>query len=615
MTDIIQLLPDSVANQIAAGEVVQRPASVVKELLENSIDAGATEIKLVIRDAGKSLIQVIDNGSGMSETDARLAFERHATSKIRKAEDLFEITSMGFRGEALASIAAVAQVSIKTKTANQELGIEIQIEGSKVTSQEYCQCNQGTIISVKNLFFNIPARRNFLKSDQVELRHIIDDFERIALANCHVSFELINKQNTIFNLTAGNLRQRVAGIFGRKYNEKLVPVNENTDVVKLTGFVLKPEHARKTRGEQFFFVNNRFIKNNYLHHAINNAFEELIPAHQHPGYFLFMEINPARIDVNIHPTKTEIKFDDEKAIYAIIRVSVKHALGQFNVSPSLDFELGNTANTPPLKPGEFVGMPKITVDPTFNPFAEEEKKIAKSTSSNSPAYSGSTYQKQSPAHQPWEKLFVPEQEPQQFNLQADFSEENTQVQEESTFQLFNTYIAKRTKSSLILIHQKRAHQRVLYEKFLRSLANQSGASQQLLFPQNMTIKAGELALLQNCIDDLRQLGFDIEPLGQTTLVIQGIPLAMQEQDGILALEEILEGLKNNQKDFELNKSHQLAFLLAKHGATKTGKRLSTEEMLHLADQLFACEMPHLAPNGKPVVVHINKDFIEKQFQK
>ena len=370
MEDVIKLLPDAVANQIAAGEVVQRPASVVKELLENSIDAGATEIKLVIRDAGKSLIQVIDNGGGMTETDARLAFERHATSKIRKADDLFHITSMGFRGEALASIAAVAQVELKTKLKGADLGTHIKIEGSDVTQQEYCQTAVGTIISVKNLFFNIPARRNFLKSDQVEFKHIVDEFERVALAHPEISFELINKQHTAFNLPTGNLRQRISGILGKKYNERLVPVNEQTDVVKVSGFVIKPEHARKTRGEQFFFVNNRFIKNHYLHHAITEAFEELIPGGHHPGYFLFMDIDPARIDVNIHPTKTEIKFDDERAIYAIIRVSVKHALGQFNVAPSLDFDREQAFETPPLKPGEPVQPPVIKVNPDFNPFAD-----------------------------------------------------------------------------------------------------------------------------------------------------------------------------------------------------------------------------------------------------
>jgi len=600
-----------VANQIAAGEVVQRPASIVKELLENSIDAGATEVKLVVRDAGKSLVQVIDDGKGMSETDARLSFERHATSKIRKADDLFALSTMGFRGEALASIAAVAQVELKTRQAADDLGTEIRIEGSQVLHQEYCQTAAGTVISVKNLFYNIPARRNFLKGDNVELRHIIDEFERVALANPSVGLHFLNKQTPVFNLAAGNLRQRISGIFGRKYNERLVPVDESTDVVKLTGFVLKPAFARKTRGEQFFFVNNRFIKNHYLHHAISDAFNELIPTDQHPGYFLFMDIDPARIDVNIHPTKTEIKFDDEKAIYAIIRVSVKHALGQFNVAPSIDFEREASISTAPIKPGQTVKAPQIIVNPNFNPFADEDARVEKS---NPQHYKSRPDFGNTPKNQPWESLFVPQDGGDaQMHIEADFGEENTAQGKQTAFQLFNTYIAQRTKSDLVLIHQQRAHERILYEKFSRSLANHSGASQQLLFPQHLSIKAGELALLNDYIDDLRQVGFDIEPLGQTTLVIQGIPLALAETESMQALEEIMEGLKHNKEAFELNKNHQLAFLLARHGAIKTGKVLSTEEMLHLADQLFACEMPNHAPNGKPVIVQLNKNDIEKQF--
>jgi len=605
MHDIIQLLPDAVANQIAAGEVVQRPASVVKELLENSIDAGATEIKLLVRKAGTQLIQVIDNGKGMTETDARMAFERHATSKIRKAEDLFSIRSMGFRGEALASIAAVAQVELKTKTESADLGTEIKIEGSKVTHQGYCQCATGSVISVKNLFYNIPARRNFLKGDNVEYKHILDEFERVALAHPDVAFELINTDTTVFHLPAGNLRQRIVGIFSRKYDERLVPVNESTDVVTLKGFVIKPEYTRKTRGEQFFFVNNRFVRNHYLHHAINEAFEELISSDMYPGYFLFLDIPPDRIDVNIHPTKTEIKFDDERAIYAIIRVSVKHALGQYNVTPTLDFEREQAISAPPLRPGQNISAPKIQVNPDFNPFAEDYNKTQhNSFRQNQPK----------PSAQPWETVFIPREEKNdQLHFQADFTAEDDPADAPALFQLLGTFMVKRARTGLLLIHQQRAHERVLYDRFKRNLDNQSGASQQLLFPQQISLPAGDLALIQEYLDDLRQLGFDIEPFGQSMLVIQGIPLALQESESVQALEDIIEGLKNSKEDFNINKNHKLALLLARHGAIKTGKHMSNEEMLHLADQLFACHTPNHAPDGKPTTVLLSKLELEKYF--
>ena len=607
MRDIIQLLPDAVANQIAAGEVVQRPASLVKELLENSIDAEATEIKLIVRDAGKTLVQVIDNGKGMTETDARLAFERHATSKIRKAEDLFHITSMGFRGEALASIAAVAQVECKTKRDEDELGTEIKIEGTKVVNQQYCQTATGTIISVKNLFFNIPARRNFLKSDQLELKHIIDEFERVALANPQVEFNLTHNNNIVFQLPAGNMRKRISAIFGSKFNERLVPVDENTDIVKLTGFVVKPEHARKTRGEQFIFVNNRFIRNNYLHHAISDAFEGLLTPDMHPGYFLFMEIDPSRIDVNIHPTKTEIKFDDEKSIYAIIRSSVKHALGQFNVVPTIDFERENAISVEPLKKGESIRLPGITVNPEFNPFAEGRERIGTGTAKQ-------WQQQPTRGNQNWESLFVPDEavEQTQMELETVWNETDAAVAER-IMQLMLTYLAKPTKDGLLLIHQQRAHHRVLYERFLQSQANNSSASQQLLFPQQLNLPGGDIELLSAYFDDLRQIGFDIEPFGQQNLVIQGIPLALQESESIQALEEIIEAVKNNSSEFKLNKSHQIALVLARHGAIKVGKALSLEEMLHLAGQLFACQVPQYDPIGKPTMVTLTKEDIAKRF--
>lgn len=609
MRDIIQLLPDAVANQIAAGEVVQRPASVVKELLENSVDAGATEIQLIVNNAGKTQIQVIDNGAGMTETDARMAFERHATSKIRKAEDLFKITSMGFRGEALASIAAVAQVHCKTKRDGDELGSELKIEGSKVTAQSYCQTPTGTIISVKNLFFNIPARRNFLKSDQVEFKHLIDEFERVAMANSRVAFSLLHNQNSVFNLPSGNLRQRIAGILGKKYNERLVPVQEQTSIVNLTGFVLKPEFARKTRGEQFFFVNNRYIRNNYLHYAINDAFQGLLSPDQHPGYVLFMEIDPAHIDVNIHPTKTEIKFDDEKSIFAIIRSSVKHALGQYNVVPTLDFERENAISVPPLKRGETVKMPGITVDPNFNPFASSTTPTAKGGG-------GLGYQKpaQSAQNTNWEALFKSETENVGAQLDLSQMHHDKHTAESGTLlQLQGGYMVRGTANGLMLLHKNRAHQRVLYEQFQRQFENQTGVSQQLLFPQQLNLPSGDLALLADFADDLRQMGFDIEFFGQQQLVVQGIPLALKESESLQALEEIIEDIKHDSRQFSLNKWHQMALIMARYGAIKPSRTLSAPEMEQLLADLFSCKMPQYCPAGKPTMVTLGANELENFF--
>jgi DNA mismatch repair protein MutL len=608
MRDIIQLLPDAVANQIAAGEVVQRPASLIKELLENSIDAGATAIKLIVRDAGKTFVQIIDNGKGMTETDARLSFERHATSKIRKAEDLFSITTMGFRGEALASIAAVAQVECKTKTAEDELGTELRIEGSKVIRQEYCQTAVGTIISVKNLFYNIPARRNFLKNDNIEFKHIIDEFERVALANPAVEMSLTHNQNPVFQLQSENLRKRIGSIFGKKYNERLVPVHEQTDIVKLSGFVLKPEFARKTRGEQFFFVNNRFIRNNYLNYAIADAFEGLIAPDYHAGYVLFMEIDPARIDVNIHPTKTEIKFDDEKSIYAIIRVSVKHALGQFNIVPTIDFERENAISVEPRRPDQPIRFPHINVNPNFNPFEASAQKAA-----GKPQNFGGASAYKTSGNQDWQALFVPQPTTEaQLNMHPE-EDAAEQPNSASIYQISGGYLAQPTAAGLLLIHQNRAHQRILYERFLQQLDNHSGASQQLLFPTQLNLPAGDMALLQPYFTDLRQIGFDIEMLGQTNLVLQGIPLALQETEGLKALEEIIERIKNNNTDFALNKNHELALVLARNGAIKAGKTLGQLEMLHLAEQLFACQMPHYCPTGKAVLATLGSEQLDKLF--
>lgn len=609
MPDIISLLPDHVANQIAAGEVVQRPSSVVKELLENAVDAGSTDVHLIVKDAGKTLVQVVDNGKGMSYADARLAFERHATSKIKMAEDLFDLHTMGFRGEALASIAAVAQVEMKTRPSADEVGTELRINGGKVDDQKACQTATGTSIAVKNLFFNIPARRQFLKSDNVENRHIIDAFQHVALANPHIGFRFTQNDNEIFHLPEGNLRQRITSIFGKKYNERLVPVDETTDVVRLQGFVLKPEFARKTRGEQFFFVNDRFIKNGYLHHAVNHAFEHLIRSEEHPSYFLYMEIDPKRIDVNIHPTKTEIKFDDEKAIYAIIRSAVKHALGQFNVAPSLDFD-SNVEDIPVVDHSRPVVPPTIQVDPNFNPF-DTDKTSAPSNRSSS----GSSGFKKDPVPQNWRELYTSKNDSSD-SVQIDANLEHHEPQSESAgqvcFQLNMRYVITKIKSGLVAIHQQRAHRRIQYEKFVRLLRDHHAPSQQLLFPINVHLPGGDIEEVKALNDTLHRLGFELEFSGQQVLV-QGIPMNLSESDIQSVLEQLVEDVKNEADVFRNDLTHAMAKSLSRHASIKNGKRLEDEEMHHLINELFACQMPYTDIFGQPIVVQIGMEDLDKKF--
>jgi DNA mismatch repair protein MutL len=607
MTDIIQLLPDSVANQIAAGEVVQRPASAVKELLENAIDAGATRIQLLVEDAGKTRLQVIDNGKGMSETDARMAFERHATSKISKAEDLFSLFTKGFRGEALASIAAVAQVQLQTKTAKDELGTRIRVEGSKVVEQNLCAANEGSNFEVKNLFFNIPARRNFLKSDQVELRHIIDEFERVALPHYDIHFSMHHNGHELFDLPTATLRRRIVNIFGSKFNEKLVPVDEQTPILKLSGFICKPEFAKKTRGEQFFFANNRFIKNNYLHKAVCTAFQGLISEDNHPSYFLFLEIDPQRIDVNIHPTKTEIKFEDEKAIFTIIRTAVKHALGQYNIAPTLDFEVDQQFSMQAPKPGTPVEPPGITVNPNFNPFDEPADQTSKrSTSANQ-----HHHHPISPASQNWESIMneLPELDaPQQENLPLE-----SQYAPKTYTQVGGKYIMGTHGDGLIMVHQQRAHERILFERILTSLSNHNVPSQQLLFPQNLTFSAADYALLQELFPSLREMGFDIDPFGHHEVVINGVPLYLEESKVTEALEHIIEQEKNHQTNDRENQQRAFALSMAKVSAIKVGQVLSQKEMSALVDELFATNAPYVSVQGKPTIANLNLSDLDKSF--
>jgi len=612
MSDVIQLLPDSVANQIAAGEVVQRPASAVKELLENAIDAKADTISLVIKDAGKALIQVIDNGVGMSPTDARLSFERHATSKIKSADDLFKIETKGFRGEALASIAAIAQVELKTKNAQADLGVQIVVEGSEVKEQEPCTCAQGTSISVKNLFFNVPARRNFLKSNAVETKHIIEEFQRVAMVHADISFSMYNNGNEVFNLPKGSFRQRIVGVFGKKYNQRLVPIEEQTEIVNIEGFVSKPEFARKTRGEQYFFVNNRFIKSGYLNHAVQNAFDQLLSKDQFPSYFLKLEIDPSKIDINIHPTKTEIKFEDERSIYAIVRTAVKQALGKHNIAPTLDFEQETTFNTPLLKKTDTIKAPTIKVNPNYNPFDN------KSEQSNS----APSYRKEST--QNWESLYssfekntqeiegnIPQQEEQQV-ISSDW--DSTQEEGNKTLlQLHNKFIFTQLKSGFLIIDQQRAHERILYEEFLNNLDAEKGNSQQLLFPETIDFSASDAALITEIESEIKQLGFDFNSMGKTTFVISGIPAELNGVDVTKAFENLLEQFKLNKSELQLDNRENIAVSLARSASIKSGKKLSKEEMSGLVDQLFACEMPHSLSNGQPITITLGIEDLNKQF--
>ncbi len=617
MTDIIKLLPDSVANQIAAGEVVQRPASALKELIENAIDSGADKIQILIKDAGKSLIQVIDNGCGMSPTDARMCFERHATSKIRKAEDLFAIRTMGFRGEAMASIAAIAQVELKTRRLEDELGTFVCIEGSEIISQEPVSTMPGTSISVKNLFYNTPARRNFLKGNPVEMRHLNDEFQRVALANPDIFFTLHQDAIEVFHLPKGSLRQRITHLFGNTYNQKLVPVEETTSIIELKGYIGKPEFAKKTRGEQFFFVNNRFIKDPYLNHAVMNAFQEVLSADSYPLYVLFIEIDPSQIDINVHPTKTEIKYQDEKSIYAIIRSAVKRSLGRYNISPTLDFnqETGFSQMISP-KAFEDIVPPAIAFNPDFNPFSSEKKER------EIPFLRNSQEERQTLTKN-WGSLYeIVQPEAQQNGLELDVNRQfeiGNQVFKsigKQLFQLHNRFIISQIKSGFMLIDQQAAHERILFERFLEHLESRQGASQQSLFPQTITLNAVDFELVKELLTDIQSLGFQIREFGKNTMIIEGVPADIGKNISELEiLEHLLEGFKNNQSALKLNKRDSLARALARNTSIKSGQILSSEEMNLLIDELFACEMPNTSLSGKPVISTFTLEELVQRFEK
>jgi len=604
MPDIIQLLPDSVANQIAAGEVIQRPASALKELLENAVDAGATSIQVIIKDSGKSLIQILDNGCGMSMTDARLSFERHATSKIRNAEDLFAIRTMGFRGEALASIAAIAQVEMKTRKHDEETGTLIEIEGARFIRQETVTCPPGTSFSIRNLFFNVPARRNFLKSNTVEARHIIEEFERVALANPQVAMSLHQNGLEVFKLQAGNLRQRIVSVFGTPYNERLVPVEESTSLLNISGFAGKPEFARKTRGEQFFFVNHRFVKDPYLHHAVTGAFEELLPRDSYASYFLYLDIDPGRIDINIHPTKTEIKFDDDRSVYAIVRAAVKRSLGQFSVAPVLDFERETNFDLPYSMRNAPVQVPTIDIDSSYNPFRRE-------TMPQRPDGWQRLYDVVKPDVAP---LLSSSQPPVEESQLSALPEETPDVDEQVLVQIHLRYILSPVKSGLILIDQQAAHERILYERYLDNLKKKPGAIQQKLFPLTLDFNATDAAVLRELGDDFKMLGFDLSEFSAQTFVVQGTPPDLAEGQEKEIIESILEQYKINKDEFRNHRQETVAKVMAKKTALKPGQKLSRQEMKHLVDELFFCQKPSASPDGKPVMVSLSLEELAGKFR-
>ncbi|MDP4664085.1 MAG: DNA mismatch repair endonuclease MutL [Salibacteraceae bacterium] len=609
MADIIKLLPDSIANQIAAGEVIQRPASVVKELLENSVDAGAKHIQLIVKDSGKTLIQVVDDGKGMTETDARMSLERHATSKIRSAEDLFHLSTMGFRGEALASISAVAQFDIKTRAIGSDIGTHLVVEASTVKEQEICATPVGTTMAIKNLFFNLPARRKFLKSDPVEMRHIIDEFERVALVNEHVEFKLYHNDQELFFLPIGTKRQRIINVLGKSYNEKLVPVDESTDIVNISGFVGKPESARKGRGEQFLFVNNRFFRSGYYHSAIQNAFEGLIPSGFHPSYFIYLEVDPESIDVNIHPTKTEIKFEQEKAIYAFLRSAVKRSLGQYHVAPSLDFDLETAFDVVPLRKDQEVKMPTIEVDPEYNPFESTERKPRQS---NSDWASGQRFQK--PMTQNWESLYenlntmaTPDEQIQKLELSG--SDDQTKVR-----QIGLRYILVQSEDGIFLLHQYRAHARILLEDFETSLSDHPQGSQQELFPSTLDLSSQDAALMASVMPTLDKIGFQIELFGQHSFIIRGIPSACIELNIEDTLLGFINDLKENKPTDDAQLRDRIVRSMAQQTAIKSGRTLKAQEMLAMFRNLMRCKQPQYDLNGKPTFVLLNSGTLDKLFE-
>ena len=598
MDNLIKLLPDHVANQIAAGEVVQRPSSVVKELLENSIDSGAKKISLLIKESGRTLIQVVDNGCGMSEKDALICFQRHSTSKIISAADLFNLSTKGFRGEALASIAAISHTELITKTKSSEIGTFIRIEGNKIIQNKSIVSNEGSSISVKNLFYNVPARRNFLKSDNVEVRHIINEFHRVALAHPEIHFEFDNNDNQLFSLPISNIRQRIVNIFGSKSNEKLVPVNETTEVLKLSGFIFKPEFSKKSRGEQFFFVNNRFIKSPYLNHAVNSAFEGLINSGYNASYFLFLDVDPKRIDINIHPTKTEIKFDDDHTIYAILRSAIKHSLGQFNISPILDFDRDKNLDIP----YKYASMSssnniEVEVNHNFNPFDKNQNELNFKDLN------------QSKDNQQLEYSAFQGDLNSQLDLDSNLNHESTS----SVFQLKNKYLVNKIKSGLVIINQNRAHQRILYENFLKYITVQGNDSQKLIYPVDVQLSIKEIAIIENFKTQLNNSGFLFDTVNNDTLSFSSLPSSIEKDDLESVIRSLLDNITNEIPDDNFSQTDMISKSLAKSMAIKNGQNLNANEMDFIVNGLFACKEPNISPFNKRTYITLTKEDLDNKF--
>ena len=600
MPDIIRLLPDSIANQIAAGEVVQRPASVVKELMENSIDAGATSIRVIIKDAGRTLIQIIDDGFGMSETDARMSLERHATSKIRSAEDLFTLRTMGFRGEALASIAAVSQFELRTRQTHNELGTLLVVEGSDVKRQEPAACEKGTSIAVKNLFYNIPARRNFLKSNPVEMKHLLEEFQRIALAHPEISFSFVQGDELIYDLTPSKLSQRIVALFGKSYQGQLASCQEETEQMKVTGYIGKPESARKTRGEQFIFVNHRFVRNNYLNHAITSAYESLLPENSFPFYVLFLEIDPRHIDVNVHPTKTEIKFDDERAVYAVVRSAVRQALGSHNLTPALDYSadvnlLNKISHTPALSRDQYL-----------------EEQLGTSLERSNLQNWQKLFEGERPEQS---RLFTPPTEGSPVRIESGplQTEVYLPAEEKVVFQFRLKYLVRPVKNGLMIIDQQAAHERILFERFLLKMQNRTGSSLQSLFPQTVTFSAADFALVMEMEQEIKGLGFQFDVFGKNTLVVTGMPAETAGKNEKELFEGLIEQFKQNQSTLTLPLRDNLASSLARRAGIKAGQKLTYEEMDSLIAGLFSCRNPNYSSEGNTTFFIIETSKIENYF--
>ncbi len=602
MTDIIHLLSDSVANQIAAGEVIQRPASVVKELVENAIDAGATSVDIYLKDAGKTQIQVIDNGCGMSETDARLAFERHATSKIRESKDLFSLHTLGFRGEALASIAAIAEVQLRSKRLGDELGTQVEIAATRIVEQTPVQCPDGSTFTVKNLFFNVPARRKFLKSDSTELNHVLNEFKRIALVYENTAISLKHNKTDIYNLPASALRQRIVHLFGKPIQPHLLPIETETTLVKISGFVIKPDFAKKSAGEQFFFANGRYIRHPYLHKAVMQAYEGILPPDYIPGYFIYLTVPPDSIDINIHPTKTEVKFEDERAIYQILVSTVKQALGKFNVVPSIDFERDTSLNIPVLRPDTQINIPQVAVNPDYNPF-----------------HSGDTYRTgdhNKTNLRNWESLysgFENENRQSKIFVETESEDHMPTALINNYLQLKGKYILTPVKSGLMLIDQKRAHERILFEQYQAQVGNNKNMSQQSLFPEQVELSPDDMALWSELKEDFAALGFDIRPVGDKRLSLHGNPGEIGSKNPAVVFRHLLDEYRHSEKDMFENQREQLAALLAQESATPYNKTLTDEEINYLIEKLFTCETPNYSPTGKPVMFLLDMEEIEKHF--